>query len=414
MYRLKRLLTATFIGSLVVGAAWAIIGPAQQITPRPADNSVPVQVAKAMVANVPIYLDSVGTARALNMVTVHSQVDGTLVSINFREGHDVKTGDVLARVDPRTYQAQLDQQIAKKALDEAQLANAVRDLDRYSNLVQTNAVTRQQYDTQRALVAQLEAQVKLDQGAVDNAQTLLDYCTITSPVDGRAGIRQVDRGNIVHASDATGIVVLTQIQPIAVIFTLPQQQLPEVNKAFVRASLTADAIDAGTRTMLDHGTLTVINNQVDQATGTVQIKAEFPNKNLQIWPGQFVNIRLLIATLEQAVTVPTSALRRGPIGTFVYLLQDDGTVSVRPVVVTQQDETLTVIAAGVAETDRVVTSGSARLSDGRRVTVQNGEDVEPGSIGNGGQTARRGASDRPDQDQSLLRKTSQTVPSKVP
>jgi multidrug efflux system membrane fusion protein len=407
-------LTVTFVGSLVVGAAWAIVGPAQQITPQSVDSSVPVQVAKAVVTNVPIYLDGVGTARALNMVSVHSQVDGTLVSINFREGHDVKTGDVLARVDPRTYQAQLDQQIAKKALDEAQLANAARDLDRYSNLVQTNAVTRQQYDTQRALVAQFEAQVKFDQGAVDNAQTLLDYCTILSPIDGRAGIRQVDRGNIVHASDTTGIVVLTQIQPIAVVFTLPQQQLPQVNKAFVQTSLMAEAIDSGTRATLDHGTLTVVNNQVDQATGTVQLKAEFPNMNLQIWPGQFVNIRLLIATLEQVVTVPTSAVQRGPNGAFVYLLQDDSTVSVRPVVVTQQDESRTVIAAGIAEADRVVTSGSARLSNGRRVTVANGDDVEPGSIGIGGKTARRGDPDRPDQDESLPRKTSQAVPSNVP
>jgi membrane fusion protein, multidrug efflux system len=414
MYRLKRFLTVAFVSSLVVGAAWAIVGPAQQITPRSVDSSVPVQVAKALVTNVPIYLDGVGTARALNMVAVHSQVDGILVSINFREGHDVKTGDVLARVDPRTYQAQLDQQVAKKALDEAQLANAARDLDRYSNLVQTNAVTRQQYDTQRALVAQFEAQVKFDQGAVDNAQTLLDYCTILSPIDGRAGIRQVDRGNIVHASDTTGIVVLTQIQPIAVVFTLPQQQLPQVNKAFVRASLTADAIDSGTRAALDHGTLTVVNNQVDQSTGTVQLKAEFPNTNLQIWPGQFVNIRLLIATLEQVVTVPTSAVQRGPNGTFVYLLQDDGTVSVRPVVVTQQDESRTVIAAGVAEADRVVTSGSAQLSNGRSVTVANGDDVKPGSIDNGGKTARRGDSDRPDQNESLPRKTSQAVPSNVP
>jgi multidrug efflux system membrane fusion protein len=325
---------------------------------------------------VPVYLEGVGTTRALNLVTVRSQVDGKLISVNFREGQDVKRGDVLARIDPTTYQAQLDQAVAKKALDEAQLANAKLDLERYTNLLKSNAVTKQQADTQRALVAQFEAQVRLDQGAIDNARALLDYCTITAPIDGRVGIRLVDQGNIVHASDPTGIVVLTQIRPIAVLFILPQQLLPQINKAFAAGPLPVEAAESDAKKVLDRGKLQVINNQVDQTTGTVQLKAEFPNEELQLWPGQFVNIRLLIDTLHQVLVVPTAAVQHGPNGTFVYLLKPDSTVAVRPVLVKQQDENQAVIASGLERSDRVVTTGFAQLAEGRRVLVQ-GEGREP-------------------------------------
>jgi len=370
----RRFLTILIAGVLIVGAAMVIMGQGQQRQRGGGrignpDGPVPVLAAEARVADVPVYLEGVGTTRALNMVTVHSQVDGTLISVNFREGQDVKAGDVLARVDPTTYQAQLDQVTAKKALDEAQLANIRLDLERYSNLVKTNAVSRQQVDTTRALVAQLEAQVKLDQGAIDNARAYLNWCTIVAPISGRTGIRLVDQGNIVHASDVGGIVVLTQIQPISVLFTLPQQQLGQVNKAFVRGPLSAEATDSDSKNVLDRGTLQVVNNQVDQATGTVQLKAEFPNADLQLWPGQFVNVRLLIDTLRGVVVVPTAAVQRGPNGTFVYALKPDSTVSVRLVGLGQQDETRAVIAKGLEATERVVTSGFAQLADGRKVTI---------------------------------------------
>jgi len=370
----RRFLTILIAGVLIVGAAMVIMGQGQQRQRGGGrignpDGPVPVLAAEARVADVPVYLEGVGTTRALNMVTVHSQVDGTLISVNFREGQDVKAGDVLARVDPTTYQAQLDQVTAKKALDEAQLANIRLDLERYSNLVKTNAVSRQQVDTTRALVAQLEAQVKLDQGAIDNARAYLNWCTIVAPISGRTGIRLVDQGNIVHASDVGGIVVLTQIQPISVLFTLPQQQLGQVNKAFVRGPLSAEATDSDSKNVLDRGTLQVVNNQVDQATGTVQLKAEFPNADLQLWPGQFVNVRLLIDTLRGVVVVPTAAVQRGPNGTFVYALKPDSTVSVRLVGVGQQDETRAVIAKGLEAPERVVTSGFAQLADGRKVTI---------------------------------------------
>ena len=418
MSGLRRFLALVCVGVLVAGAAWAIAGRGQQPQQRGgggrfgADGPVPVLAVQARAADVPVYLDGVGTVRALNMVTIHSQVDGTLSSVNFREGQDVKAGDVLARIDARTYQAQLDQQVAKKALDQAQLANARLDLDRYTNLVKTNAATRQQLDTQQATVAQLEAQVRLDQGAIDNAKTFLDYCTIVAPIDGRAGIRLVDQGNLVHASDATGIVVLTQIQPIAVLFNLPQQQLPQVNKAFGKAALAALAIDSGSLAELDRGTLTVVNNQVDQTTGTVQLKAEFPNPDLQLWPGQFVNVRLLVDTLRQVVTVPTAAVQRGPSGPFVYVLQQDSTVVVRPVTVTQQDENQAVIAEGVAETERVVTSGFAQLTNGRKVAVAAGESgaAPGGRDGNGGS----GRPDGKSRKEPPGGKTSQAAPGSSP
>lgn len=407
-----RLLAIVIVGALVVGVAVVMTKPElpqhkgggggggggggrRHVAPQ---GAVPVLVAKPAIADVPVYLEGVGTARALNLVTVRSQVDGKLISVNFREGEDVKRGDVLARIDPATYQAQLDQAVAKKALDEAQLANAKLDLERYTNLLKSNAVTRQQADTQRALVSQFEAQVRLDQGAIDNARALLNYCTITAPIDGRVGIRLVDEGNIVHASDPTGIVVLTQIQPIAVLFILPQQLLPQINKAFAAGPLPVEATESDQKKVLDHGKLLVINNQVDQTTGTVQLKAEFPNQDLQLWPGQFVNVRLLINTLHQVLVIPTVAVQHGPNGTFVYRLGPDSAVTVRPIAVKQQDENQAVVGTGLELTDRVVTTGFSQLAEGRQVLVED-EGREPSGTtssergqggGRGGQHRQQG------------------------
>lgn len=343
---------------------------------RDASLPVPVLVASAQTADVPVYLDGVGTTRALNLVTVRSQVDGTLIRVAFKEGQDVKKGDLLAQIDPTTYQAQLDQAVAKKALDDAQLANARVDLDRYTGLVKTNAVTKQQVDTQKALVAQFEAQVRVDQGQVDNARAILNYTTILSPLDGRTGLRQVDEGNIIHASDTNGLVVITQIKPIATVFTLPQQQLPQVNKAFGQGTLKVEALSADNKSVVDTGTLTVVNNQVDATTGTVQLKAEFPNAQLQQWPGQFVDVRLLIETLKGVVVIPTSAVQRGPNGAFVYVVQDNDTVATRPVTVTQQNETQAVIETGLKAQERVVTTGFANLTEGSRIIISSGQTTD--------------------------------------
>jgi multidrug efflux system membrane fusion protein len=345
---------------------------------RGGDGPVPVLATAAKVSDVPVYLDGVGTIRALNTVTVRPQVDGKLTKVLFREGQDVERGYVLAEIDPTTYQALFDQAKAKKAQDEAQLANARLDLERYNRLVASNSATRQQADTQKALVAQLEAQVNLDQAAIDNAQAILGYTKITAPISGRTGIRMVDEGNIVRSGDsAGGLVVITQIKPISVFFSLPQQQLARVNRAFAQGPLVVEALGPDSKTVIDRGTLQVVDNQVDQTTGTVKLKAEFPNADLQLWPGQFVNVRLLVETLRQVVVVPTAAVQRGPNGTFSYVVQDDNKVAVRPVTVSLQDDTQAVITAGIAPQDQVVTTGFARISDGTEVAVTNAEDAAP-------------------------------------
>jgi multidrug efflux system membrane fusion protein len=377
----------TVIGGLAVIAVvvFMVMQPQQQGEQRSGkkgrfrgagEGPVPVLVVPAELADVPVYLDGVGTTKALNTVLVRSQVDGKLNKLSFREGQDVQRGYVLAEIDPTIYQAALDQAKAKKAQDESQLANARLDLERYNKLVQTNAASRQQVDTQKAMVAQLEAQIRLDQAAIDNAQAYLDYTKVTAPLTGRTGIRMVDEGNIIKAADATGIVVITQVRPIAILFSLPQQQLARVNKAFAREPLPVDAFGADNRTIVDRGKLQVVDNQVDSTTGTVKLKAEFPNAELQLWPGQFVNVRLLVETLRQVVVVPTSAVQRGPNGTFVYVTKEDDTVTVRQIAVLQQDDVRAVISTGLKPQEKVVTTGFGRLSEGTKIAVGGGEASE--------------------------------------
>jgi multidrug efflux system membrane fusion protein len=399
---LKRRITVLLIAGLVIAAVVAVyyMPPQWQQTQAaskggrrggpPATDPVPVLATAARTADVPVYLDGVGTAKALNTVTVRSQVDGKLLSVLFTEGQDVPQGFVLAKIDPTTYQAQYDQAVAKKAQDEAQLANARLDLDRYTRLAATNAVNKQQLDTQKALVAQLEAQVKLDQAAIDNARAILSYTDVVAPIAGRTGIRQVDAGNIVHASDtsSTGIVILTQLRPIAVFFSLPQQTLADLNKGMARGQLPVDALAPDGKGVLDKGKVVVIDNQVDQTTGTVKLKGEFPNADLQLWPGQFVNVRVLIDTLRQVVVVPTAAIQRGPDGPFVYVLKDDSTVTVRRVRLTQQDDVEAVVATGLQTDERVVTTGFGRLTEGAQVTVSSAEDA--GQIAPAGRRAPDG------------------------
>ncbi|MDP3689615.1 efflux RND transporter periplasmic adaptor subunit [Bradyrhizobium sp.] len=335
----------------------------------PRDLPVPVLAATARVQDVPVYLDGVGSVRALNNVVVRAQVDGKLLSVNFTEGQDVRKGDVLGEIDPVIYKAQYDQAVAKKAQDEAQLANMRLDLERYQQLAASNAGSKQQADTQRAVVAQQEALVAADQAAIDNAQAMLGYTKIIAPLSGRAGLRQVDQGNIIRASDATGLVIITQLQPIAVQFSLPQQQIVRVNAASARGALAVDVFGNDGVTVVDTGTLKGIDNQVDPTTGTLKLKAEFPNANFQLWPGQFVNIRLKVETLPKALVVPTSAVQRGPVGTFSYVIGEGNVVTAKPVVVTQQNETEAVIASGLSASDRVVTTGFANLSDGAKVII---------------------------------------------
>jgi len=380
--------------------------PQQQRRSRfAADGPVPVLVASANYADVPVYLNAVGTVKALNTVTVRPQVDGKLIEIDFKEGQDVKKGDVLARIDPATFQAAYDQAVAKKAQDAAQLANAQNDLRRYEQLAATNAINRQQADTQKALVAQNTAQVQSDQAAIESAQATLNYTTIRAPIDGRTGLRQVDEGNIVHASDSTGIVIITQLKPIAVLFNLPQQDLDQVNAAFAKGPLPADALRSDTNVVIDHGTLTVVDNQVDASTGTVKLKAEFPNPGLQLWPGQFVNVRLLVNTLKHVVTIPTGAVQRGPNGTFVYVVNDTNAASVRAIKVQKQDETQTVVASGVTPPERVVTTGFARLTDGSKVSIGGGAPPAANPQGPRPRSGQAGASERKQRGGNTTRPT---------
>ncbi len=377
----KSLVAVLVIGALTVAAMHftTVIQQERQRGRRGAgvDGPVPVVASQARLADVAVWLEGVGTAKARNTVTVRAQVEGKILSIDFKEGQDVKKGDVLAHIDPVTYQAQYDQAVAKKALDEAQLANAQRDLDRYTKL-SSAVVAIKTVDTQRALVAQLEAQLKSDQAAIDNVHAILGYTTVVAPIDGRTGLRQIDVGNIVRSSD-TAIVTITEIRPISVMFTLPQQQLPEINKARAGKALRVEALETGHKTVLDTGELQVVDNQVDQTTGTIRLKADFPNKDLQLWPGQFVNVRLHLKTLEQVEVVPTSAVQHGPDGTFVYVVGEASKVAMRPVTVSQQDDADAVISQGLSASDRVVTAGFARLKDGAEVKVSTPAEKTPGA-----------------------------------
>jgi multidrug efflux system membrane fusion protein len=344
---------------------------------------IPVLTAAATTKDVPIYLDGLGTVQAFYTVTMKAMVDGPLVAVNFREGQDVRKGDVLAQIDPRTYQAALDNAVAKKAQDQAQLANARLDLARYQKLVANNYTSAQQADTAKAQVAQFEALVQQDQAQIDTARTQLSYTTITAPIDGRTGMRQVDPGNIVHAADATGMVMITQLEPISVVFTLPQQTLPSVARAMAEgdAPVLALAQDAtgGAAKLLDSGTLKVLDNQVDPTTGTIKLKAEFPNARHLLWPGGFVSVRLRTETAHNAVVVPPSAIQRGPRGPYVFVVGEDATA--RPeggddatahrqlVTVGYEDEQGSVVTAGLKGNEAVVTDGASRLSDGSKVSL---------------------------------------------
>ena len=366
---LSRAITLLILGGLGY-IAWTALQQKQAANrgARP-DQPVPVLAATPRIQDVPVYLDGVGAVRALNTVTVRAQVDGKLISVNFTEGQDVKKDDVLGEIDPAIYQAQYDQAVATKAKDEALLANQRIDLTRYEQLAASNAGSKQQADTQRALVAQQEALIKADQAQIDNMRATLGYTKIIAPLSGRAGLRQVDQGNIIHAADVTGLVIITQLQPIAVQFSLPQQQIMRVNAASAKGELSVDVFGNDGVTVIDTGILKGIDNQVDPTTGTLKLKAEFPNAHYQLWPGQFVNVRLKVETLSKAVVVPTSAVQRGPAGTFSYVIGDDNTVTAKPVVVTQQNETQAVIASGLSSSDRVVTTGFANLSDGAKVII---------------------------------------------
>ena len=348
--------------------AW-LLTPARASSPHGgAPAAIAVSTATVTQRNVPIYLEGLGTVEAFYTVKVTAQVNGELTEVAFHEGQQVKRGQLLAQIDPRPYQAALDEARAALAKDEAQLADARKDLGRYVFLEPKKLASQQQVDTQRATVGELKAQIEADQAAIESAATELSYTRITAPIDGRTGIRQVDPGNIVHSTDTSGIVVLTQLQPITAIFTLPENTLEAVADAMSHGPVEVTALSQG-GSELDSGTLKLIDNEIDQTTGTIRLKAIFPNPKLRLWPGQFINLRLLVRTERNALTVPATALQRGPDGMFVYVLQPDSTVAMQPVTVANDSETLAIVTQGLKPGEQLVTSNLFRLQPGARVRV---------------------------------------------
>lgn len=342
--------------------------------PKPASSRsggsgvMPVTVTPVQVENVPYFLTGLGSVTAYYTVSVRSRVDGELVQVNFKEGQNVKQGDLLAVIDPRPYQVQLEQAQAQLFKDQASLRDAKLNLTRFKGLLQNSgAMSQQQVDTQASTVDQLDGAVRNDQAAIDNAKLQLVYCHITSPVTGRVGLRQVDPGNIVHAADTTPMLVITQLQPITAVFTLPEDNLPAVSQRMNKGTLGLDAYSRDNETKIATGKLLTIDNQIDPTTGTAKLKGVFDNKDNALWPNQFVNVRLLLATKKNALVLPAAAIQHGPQGTYVFVVKQDKTVELRPVTIAFTQNNNSVISNGVAANESVVTDGQDKLQDGSKV-----------------------------------------------
>jgi membrane fusion protein, multidrug efflux system len=344
-------------------------GPDPAHAARGTRAAVPVSVATAARQDVPIYLTGLGTVQALFTVAIHAQVDGKLQDVFFKEGQRVQRGDVLAKIDPRLYQAALDQAKAHKAQDEAALIAAQKDLERFRTLVAKNAETQQNLDLQQAKVDQTKASIDADDAAIETAQTNLDYTNIVATNDGRMGVRMVDPGNIVHASDQAAIAILTQTEPITVTFTLPAQNLDDVRDAAARRTVEVAAYDRNNERLLSTGKLTTIDNLIDPTTATFRLKATFDNADEKLWPGEFVNARLLVDTRKDVVVIPPLAVQRGPHGLFAWVVKQDNTVEPRPIETSATSGDSTIITSGVNDGDRVVTDGQYKLQTNSPVTI---------------------------------------------
>jgi membrane fusion protein, multidrug efflux system len=342
----------------------------QQKAQAAGPRSVSVATAQVQRQDVPVYLTGLGAVTAFNTANIKSRVDGQIMKVNFREGQNVKQGELLIEIDSRPFQVQLDQMQAQLFRDQAQLRDAQLNLQRYTSLIPSGSIAQQQVDTQKALADQLEGTVRTDQAQIDNAKLQIVYCHITAPFAGRVGLRQVDPGNIVHASDTNPMLILTQLQPIAVIFTLTEDVLPNVSQHMQRGTLEVDAFSRDDQTKLATGKLLTIDNQIDPTTGTAKLKAVFSNTDNQLWPNQFVNANLLLETRKNSTVVPTAAILRGPQGTFVYAVNPDKTVQDRQVTVSLTQGDTTVITAGLNPGDMVVTDGQDKLQRGSRIEMR--------------------------------------------
>ena len=375
--------------ALLAALAWIIFRPhTQPGRATRANTPTPVALAEAQQGDMPVTINGLGTVTPLAMVTVRTQIGGQLTQLGFEEGHEVNQGEFLAQIDPRPYQAALDQAQGQLLRDQAQLANAKRDLARFNRLVAENSIAQQQRDTQDALVHQLEGTVATDQAMVESAKVNLGYCRIVAPVSGRVGLRQVDVGNYVQVSDPNGIVVITQVKPISVIFSLPEDNIPAIMKRLsAGATLPVAAYDRSGVDQLATGSLVTVDNQIDPTTGTVKLRAQFDNKDEVLFPNQFVNVQLLVDTLKGATLVPTSAIQRGAPGTFVYVVKPDDTASVQAVKLGPDDGRNVTITSGLEPGAKVVVDGADKLREGAKVTLP----TAPGASQQPAADAQRGA-----------------------
>ncbi len=369
------------IGELLVGCSTNADSKPQKAQAASGPRAVSVAVAPVLKQDVPVFLSGLGSVTAFNTANIKSRVDGQIMKVNFREGQDVREGDLLIEIDSRPYQVQVEQLQAQLFRDQAQLRDARLNLERYTALIPSGSIAQQQVDTQKALVDQLDGTVRNDQAQIDSAKLNITYCHITAPFNGRVGLRQVDPGNIAHASDTNPMLILTQLQPIAVIFTLPEDVLPRVAAQMRRGTLEVDAFSRDDQTKLATGKLLTIDNQIDPSTGTAKLKAVFDNRDNKLWPNQFVNADLLVETRKNSTVVPTAAILRGPQGTFVYAVNADKTVEDKLVTVAVTQGDTTVVSTGVNPGDTVVTDGQDKLQRGSRIEPRAGAPVHGTSTG---------------------------------
>ena len=348
-------------------AGWRHLHDAAKSAAKQPPQRVPVSVAQVRTADFPVYLNGLGTVQPYDTVTVRSRVDGEVTKVDFKQGQMVEEGALLVQIDPRPYQAALDQAIAKKAQDEASLKDAQLNLARYGALASQEFASRQQFDTQQATVQQLMAQIQGDQAAIDNTQTQVSYTAIRSPLTGKVGFRLIDPGNIVHATDSNGIVTIVKLQPISVVFTAPEEEVPAINNALVSGTVPVTALSSDGTKILSQGKLALVNNQVDQASGTIRMKATFQNQDNALWPGLSVSTRLLLNTLKQVDVVPEGAVGRGPNGLYAFVVGKDDKIEMRAVMVSQEGDGQSVIAKGLLPGETVVTSGQYQLEQGTLV-----------------------------------------------
>jgi membrane fusion protein, multidrug efflux system len=382
MLRSMKVIVGSALAIIAVVAAVSVVRhhqreKAQTVGPAASQSgAIPVMAAPATAADVPIILRGLGTVTAFNTVAIKSRVEGNITRIHFSEGQEVKAGDLLIELDARPFQAALDQANANLARDQANLTNAQADLARFAQLLRSESAPEQQYTTQKATVAADEAIIKSDQAAIDAAKLNVEYATIRSPIDGIVGIRQIDLGNLVQANSQT-LVVVTQIKPIYVIFSLPEANIPRIRSAMAQRKLTVEAYDAADQKQISQGVLNLVDNQVDQTTGTVKLKAQFSNSDEALWPGQFVNAHLVLEVVKNGVTIPAAAAQIGPNGHYVFVVRNDGTIETRAITVTQTENNVSLIGSGLRAGEQVVTNGWFKLTPGAKVIVTGSDGSHP-------------------------------------